>query len=72
MTLADYLAASNIDETSFAARLGVSAKAVRHWLEGARTPRSTQMQNIVRITNGAVTPNDFLPPPLPPANEAAE
>jgi DNA-binding transcriptional regulator YdaS (Cro superfamily) len=65
MKLADYLASAKIDEPTFAAKLGVSAKAVRHWLAGNRTPRPPQMRAIVRATEGAVSPNDFL-------SEAAE
>lgn len=60
MRLAAYLESKKIPEATFAGMIGVSAKAVRHWLEGSRTPRRLQMQNIVHATDGAVTPNDFL------------
>jgi DNA-binding transcriptional regulator YdaS (Cro superfamily) len=66
MKLSDYLAATKIDELTFATKLGVSAKAVRHWLDGKRHPRPLQMRAIVRATGGAVTANDFF------AQEAAE
>ena len=62
MKLADYLMKSDISVPVLAGTLGVSAKAVQHWLNGARTPRPEQMQNIMRATGGAVTPNDFLKP----------
>ena len=61
MKLADYLVTSKIDELAFAAKLGVSAKAVRHWVRGDRTPRPEQLQKIFNATDGAVTPSDFLP-----------
>jgi DNA-binding transcriptional regulator YdaS (Cro superfamily) len=60
MKLADYLASEKIDELTFATKLGVSAKAVRHWLDGKRHPRPLQMRAIVRVTKGAVSPNDFF------------
>jgi DNA-binding transcriptional regulator YdaS (Cro superfamily) len=60
MKLADYLATAKIDELTFAGMLGVSPKAVRHWLGGKRHPRPLQMRAIVRATKGAVSPNDFF------------
>jgi DNA-binding transcriptional regulator YdaS (Cro superfamily) len=61
MKLADYLANKKLDESAFAMSLGMSPKAVRHWVRGVRIPRSGPMQKIIAATNGAVTPNDFLP-----------
>lgn len=61
MKLSDYLVSSCVEESVFAAQLGVSKKAVRHWVRGDRTPRQGQMQKIVLATKGAVRPNDFLP-----------
>ena len=61
MKLAEYLATKQLDESAFAAALGVSAMGVRHWVNGRRTPRPEQMQKIFSATDGAVTPNDFLP-----------
>ena len=60
MKLADYLATEKIDELTFAAKLGVSTKAVRHWLDGRRHPRPLQMRAIMRATKGAVSSNDFF------------
>lgn len=59
MKLAAYLSQNGIDEISFASTLGVSAKAIRHWVSGNRTPRREQMQKIISATKGAVSPNDF-------------
>ncbi len=69
MRLSAYLDSKKIPEATFAGMIGVSAKAVRHWLDGSRIPRSAQMQNIVGATDGAVTPNDFLPQKQPEAAE---
>src|ERR1700730_6844335 len=62
MKLSDYLSSSDLSERDFAARLGVTAKAVSHWVGGFRTPRPEQMQKIRDATGGVVTPNDFLEP----------
>jgi len=65
MKLAAYLLEKSIDLPDFAAAVGVSKEAVRLWIAGERTPRAMQMQSIIDATNGAVTPNDFLPTPSP-------
>lgn len=67
MRLSDYFASAQVNERAFAALLGVSAKAVRHWVRGDRTPRPEQMQKIIIATKGAVSPNDFLPKQPEPA-----
>jgi DNA-binding transcriptional regulator YdaS (Cro superfamily) len=61
MKLSAYLASAGLSESAFAAMLEVNPKAVRHWIRALRTPRPEQMQKIVAVTRGAVTPNDFLP-----------
>jgi transcriptional regulator with XRE-family HTH domain len=62
MKLSDYLAMANKSAATFAAELGMSVSAVNFWRTGERTPRIAQMQKIYEATNGAVSPNDFLPP----------
>lgn len=62
MKLSDYLAMANKSAAAFAAELGTSVSAVNFWRNGERTPRIAQMQKIYEATNGAVAPNDFLPP----------
>ena len=66
MKLAKYLSLSGLREAEFASRIGMSAKAVRHWVIGDRTPRQEQMQKIFSASEGAVTPNDFLLDPQVP------
>lgn len=66
MRIADYLKSNQLTDEDFAAKSGpegFSAEAVRKWRFGARTPRPRQMEIIVRLTNGDVTPNDFMSAP---------
>lgn len=61
MKLSDYLSISGKSAAVFASEIGASVSAVNFWRAGDRTPRIAQMQKIFEATNGAVTPNDFLP-----------
>lgn len=61
MKLIDYLRANEITDEAFAAQVGVSKWGVRKWMYGQRVPRTEEMLAIRDATNGAVTPNDFLP-----------
>lgn len=69
-SLGEFLKLSKITQTGFAAKIGMTQRAVSLWVRGDRTPRAKQMQKIITATDGAVTPNDFLP--SPPVNEAAQ
>lgn len=62
MKLAEYLSENNIKRQDFARCVGVSEVAITRYSNGTRTPRPEMMRAIVDVTNGAVTPNDFLPP----------
>ncbi len=70
MTLAEYLSKNEIRRDEFAHRIGVSEVSVTRYANGRRTPRPESMRAIIEATNGAVTPNDFLPPVEQP--EAAQ
>lgn len=61
MRLDDYLSKLSLTNDEFAKLVGVSTTAVQYWRHGQRIPRSSQMKAIIGATNGAVTPNDFLP-----------
>lgn len=61
MKLKDYLQQHQITEIEFAALVGRSRWAVRKWKYGQRVPRANELLAISSATNGAVTPNDFLP-----------
>lgn len=65
MTLKEWLAKPNPDgsrkrKRDFAAQIGVTPTVVTEYAEGRMWPRREIMKNIVRETDGQVTPNDFL------------
>jgi DNA-binding transcriptional regulator YdaS (Cro superfamily) len=65
MKLADWLAIRNPDGTrklrsKFAADIGVTPTMITAYCEGRMWPGRERMQEIVRVTKGAVTANDFL------------
>jgi hypothetical protein len=79
MTLSEYLSTNKITQAAFAESIGATQQAVGYWVGGERCPQLRLMQRITDATNGAVTPNDFLPPapgdlrpPVPEPQEAAE
>ena len=61
MRLSEYLQSNNLTSADLAAKIGnVTSEAVRLWATGKRVPRAEQMRRIVEVTEGQVTPNDFL------------
>lgn len=46
--------------TGFAREINVSHSTVVRYLQGDRVPNSLTMQRIVKVTDGAVTPDDFF------------
>jgi len=62
MKLTDYLSHTGMSAETFAKKLDVTVSAVNFWRNGDRTPRIAQMRKIFDATDGAVTPNDFMPP----------
>lgn len=61
MKLSDFLRAAGLDDEAFAAQMGdCSAHAVKKWRYAERVPRPDQMRRIAEITEGKVTPNDFV------------
>jgi len=69
MKLDAYLKLTGLTEDAFGKKIGVSATAVNHWRNGARTPRVAQMQKIFRVTEGAIAPSDFIA--MPPRGDGA-
>jgi transcriptional regulator with XRE-family HTH domain len=65
MKLDEHLASTAVSHSEFAAKIGVSKKAVDHWIAGRRLPRPEQMRRIIEATNGAVGPGDFYRRPEP-------
>lgn len=68
MTLSEWLTKNQIADTAFADRIGVSRQALHRYKNGRR-PEWSVLERIVRETEGAVTPNDFIEIPQPAPNE---
>ena len=59
MTLESWIARQGMTQQQFAALAGISQSFVSRILAG-QTPSATTMRTILRVTDGAVTPNDFF------------
>lgn len=46
--------------TQVAAKLGIEAMTVHHWLCGRTTPKAVTMQKLVRMGRGAFDFNDLI------------
>lgn len=71
MRLTDYLEAKGITDTEFARLVGVSHSLVHYWKSGAKRPSMETAARIRDATGGAVTADDFMPPPRASARAAA-
>lgn len=61
MKLAQYMADRGIKPEEMATLIGdCSASGVLKWAREERVPRPDQQRRIHFVTNGAVTPNDFI------------
>jgi transcriptional regulator with XRE-family HTH domain len=60
MRLSEYLLTNNIRPLTFARLLGVSHTTVGRWASGEVPPSLAWMEEIARVTNGDVMPNDFM------------
>jgi hypothetical protein len=61
MKLASFMTENSLGPADMAARVGdASASGVLKWMRGERTPRPEQMRRIFEVTEGAVSPNDFV------------
>ncbi len=63
MHLAQYMAETKLTDAAFAALIGRDRTSVMRWRKGETRPDWEALYKIVRETNGAVTPTDFLSPP---------
>lgn len=61
MTLERYLEEHGLTATEFAGQIDVSPSTIIRLLAGERDPRLELLKKIHGGTNGAVTPNDFVP-----------
>lgn len=59
MKLSHYLQKTDQSDVEFARRVDVTQQCVNRWRRGLRTPTPDQMRKIIRVTDGAVMPNDF-------------
>ena len=60
MRLADWLTANDTSDAAFAAPIGVTRQTVARYKSGDRRPEGDVLERIVQVTDGRVTPNDFL------------
>jgi DNA-binding XRE family transcriptional regulator len=67
MTLGDYLLFAGYGDAWFAALVGVDRTTISRLRRGNTRPTWEVAAKIVEATNGAVTPNDFLPLRAPSA-----
>ena len=61
MQLADWMAKHDFLDREFAEEIGVRRATVSRFRSGALIPSFTLMIRIYEVTDGAVSPNDFLP-----------
>jgi transcriptional regulator with XRE-family HTH domain len=69
MKLADFMARKGISTAAFAHSIGVGSISVTRYLAGSRLPAPDVLVKIAEVTDGMVTPNDFLLP-APKAGKA--
>jgi predicted transcriptional regulator len=60
MRLKDWLRENGLKHQDFAEMLGVVPSTVSHFIGGRQWPSRWYAKRIFELTNGAVTPNDFL------------
>lgn len=60
MTLSQYLSQQDLTHEAFAALIGVNPSTAWRYANGKRQPRRAIMRRIVKVTAGAVGPQDFL------------
>lgn len=60
MQLSDWLSARKIKRKDFAAQIGVSPQTITGWCKGTFWIKHDQAKAVLKATDGAVTPTDFL------------
>lgn len=68
MTLQQYLSLTGLTQRQFATMAGVSQSAVSRYVIGLRMPKREHLRRIIEVTEGAVTPTDFVMPLVRPQN----
>ena len=59
MRFDDWMTVSNISNSAFGGRMGVSGETIRRYRAGEREPDQRVMAIIFDLTDGDVTPNDW-------------
>jgi transcriptional regulator with XRE-family HTH domain len=72
MKLARYLSENGLTQEQFAGRIGVSQAWLSRLAGGSVYASFEVLLRVQEATDGAVTPNDFLPPPTRQVAQAAE
>lgn len=72
MKLGDYLRTSEISDVDFAGLVGRDRSSVTKWRLGKMRPDWEALGKIREVTDGAVTPTDFLDAAADISAEAAE
>lgn len=62
MRLSEYLEAKKLKPSRFAEMVGVPASTITRLVRGERSPGIELIEKIVKATDGAITPNDFIAP----------
>lgn len=60
MTFEDYLTESGVTIAELAARMGCSVQTLYKYRNGTRFPHRKAQQQIFHLTEGKVTPNDWV------------
>lgn len=60
MTLKEWLTQNNMTLAAASQAINCSTHAMRKWFTGERTPRPQYQKKIMALTNGLVTPNDWI------------
>ncbi len=65
MTITEFLAQSETSDAALAEAIGVSRQSLHRYKTGERRPEWDVLERLAKVTNGNVTPNDFIDVPRP-------
>lgn len=60
MKLKAWRQSKDLSQTTFADMIGAAQATVSDWERGASAPKAEAMRWVFVVTDGAVTPNDFV------------
>ena len=67
-----WLKLKHLTLAEFGAQIGHSGTSVWRWADGRHTPRWPVLRRIYEVTDGYITPNDWLPPNKDEGRSAAD